>query len=119
MPRYSPPLLDSINTTGAGISSVNQNSNTSNTSTKLESSLVRLEKQITADKIRITRNHEDLIKLQKLTDNAENSTLTNFSNGLLGTFYLYSNSLSGLTVLTISLPVLFIQNRFEMSGICR
>ena len=86
MPRYSPTLLDSFNTTGVGIASVSEDSKTNqlDSSSQMKSSLIRLEKQINVDKMRISKQKEDLAKLQKLAENAENSTLTNFSQGILG-----------------------------------
>ena len=86
MPRYSPTLLDSFNTTGVGIASVSQDSKTNqlDSTSQMQSSLIRMEKQINADKMKISKHNDDLAKLQKLAENAENSTLTNFSQGILG-----------------------------------
>ena len=81
MPRYTPPILDSMQTTVD-----DQTTGKSSMSAGIEKSLERLQSQIQDDQRKINQNQSDLIKLQRLAANSENSTFnySSLTNSALG-----------------------------------
>ena len=84
MPRYSPAVLDSLNTTR------DAQPISSEAGPVTHESLIRMENLIQLESDRLKANRDDLIKLQKLADAAEQTTIDSVDMTLQGKPYILS-----------------------------
>jgi len=78
-PRYSPPILDSMNTTkGASFHLDQSEPNQSGQSETKNDTLIRMESALKAEREKLQKNQAELIKLQRLAQNADVSFLLVF-----------------------------------------
>ena len=78
-PRYSPPILDSMNTTkGASFHLDQSETNQSGQSETKNDTLIRMESALKAEREKLQKNQAELIKLQRLAQNADVSFLLVF-----------------------------------------
>ena len=77
-PRYSPPILDSMNTTKGASFHLDQSETNQSGQSELRTkndTLIRMESALKAEREKLQKNQTELIKLQRLAQNADVSFL--------------------------------------------
>ena len=80
-PRYSPPILDSMNTTKGASFHLDQSETNQSGQSELRTkndTLIRMESALKAEREKLQKNQAELIKLQRLAQNADVSFLLVF-----------------------------------------